>query len=316
MMSSKCLVTGGAGFIGSHIVRALLEEGSDVRVIDNLVTGKRGNLKEVEREIEFMEGDIRNPVDCSKACQDVEVAYHLAALGSVPRSVEDPFTSNDVNVTGTLNILIAARDERVRRVVFSSSSSVYGNTPSQRKHEGMKPNPLSPYAASKLAGEAYCSVFNRNYDIETVVLRYFNVFGPRQDPNSQYAAVIPRFISALERGESPVIYGDGEQTRDFTYVQNVVNANLLASKSRAAIGHVMNIACGDEISVNRLLSGIARRMQCTANPVHFPERAGDIKHSCADIQIAREILNYEPSVTFEIGLDKTVESFRNVAARK
>ncbi len=315
-MSSKCLVTGGAGFIGSHIVRAVLEEGSVVKVIDNLITGKRENLKEVERDIEFMEGDIRNPVDCSKACHDVEVVYHLAALGSVPRSVEDPFTSNEVNVTGTLNILIGARNEGVRRVVFSSSSSVYGNTPSQRKHEGIKPNPLSPYAASKLAGEAYCSVFNRNYDIETVVLRYFNVYGPRQDPNSQYAAVIPRFITALEKGESPVIYGDGEQTRDFTYVQNVVNANLLASKSKAAIGHVMNIACGDEISVNRLLNGIAMRMQCTANPVHLPERAGDIKHSCADIQIAREILNYEPSVTFEIGLDKTVESFRNVAASK
>lgn len=315
-MSLKCLVTGGAGFIGSHIVYALLEEGMQVKVIDNLVTGKRENLGEVERKIEFIEGDIRNPEDCAKACAGVDVIYHLAALGSVPRSVEDPYTSNEVNVTGTLNILIAARNEGAGRVVFSSSSSVYGNADSKFKHEAMKPNPLSPYAASKLAGEAYCAVFNRNYDIETVVLRYFNVFGPRQDPNSQYAAVIPRFISALEKGQSPIIYGDGEQTRDFTFVRNVVNANLLAAKTKAAAGRVMNIACGDEISVNRLLRGIAVRMECEANPTHVPERAGDIKRSCADIQAAREILNYEPTVTFEVGLDKTVESFRKVAVRE
>src|SRR5579862_2206059 len=254
---NRTLVTGGAGFIGSHLVDASLKRGAAVRVLDNFVTGSRDNLAPLAAHIEMLEGDLRDIETCRRACQGIDTVYHLAALGSVPRSVEDPFTTNAANVLGTLNLLAAARDQGVRRLVFSSSSSVYGDTPTLPKHESMRPAPRSPYAVSKLAGEEYCRAFYLTYGLETVVLRYFNVFGPRQSPRSQYAAVIPRFASALLKGESPIIYGDGLQSRDFTYVTNVVQANFRAAEAENAVGMVFNIACGEQITVLQMLRDIA-----------------------------------------------------------
>jgi len=302
------LVTGGAGFIGSHVVEELVEEGQRVRVIDNLSTGKEENIAPCLGEIEFIEGDIRDLELIHRAMEGVGHVFHQAAVPSVPRSVKDPLMTNSANAEGTLNILIAARDVGVKRVVYASSSSVYGDTPTLPKDEGMRPEPRSPYAVSKLAGELYCQVFHQVYGLETVALRYFNVFGPRQDPESQYAAVVPKFITALLRGEPPTIFGDGGQSRDFTYVENVVEANLLAARAPDVAGEVFNIACGERITVNELTRLLAESVGANLKlkPEYGPSRPGDVRHSLADISKAGELLCFEPKVSASEGLAKTV----------
>lgn len=307
------LVTGGAGFIGSHIVDELVRLGESVRVLDNLSTGKRENLANVIGQIEFIEGDIRNLETVCAAMRGVDYVLHQAALPSVQRSIIDPITSHEVNATGTLNVLIAARDSRVRRVVYASSSSVYGDSPILPKHEEMPTNPLSPYAVSKLAGENYCRAFCRVYGVSTVALRYFNVFGPRQDPASQYSAVIPRFIAMMMRGESPTIHGDGRQSRDFTFVVNVVHANLLASKCDRADGQVFNIACGQRYTLLDLYSKLSQMVDTAITPIFSARRPGDVTHSLADISRARQILGYEPLVDWYEGLNRTVTWYRQNA---
>ncbi len=305
----KFLVTGGAGFIGSNLVEGLLLKGHSVRVIDNFSTGKRENLFSFLAKIELVEGDIRSYHIVQEAVDGIDVILHQAALPSVPRSIKDPITSNEVNVVGTLNILQAANDEKVKRIVFASSSSVYGDNPELPKHEGMIPNPLSPYAVSKLAGEKYCGVFSRIYGLETVALRYFNVFGPRQDPNSIYSAVIPRFITAIMNNQSPLIYGDGEQSRDFTYISNVVHANYLAGTVECELGLFANCACHDRITLNELVAMINKILGKNVKPIYKDARQGDIKHSFAAIEKAKEKLGYQPLVRFEDGLQKTIEWF-------
>jgi nucleoside-diphosphate-sugar epimerase len=304
----RYLVTGGAGFIGSHLVETLLKEGHAVRVIDNLDTGSRSNLP--ADRIDFLEGSITDPALLGKAMEGVDFVYHEAARGSVPRSVEDPAGTHDANSTGTLRVLIAARDAGVKRVICASSSSVYGDTPTLPKVESMTPQPKSPYALSKLNLEQYCRMFTEIYGLETVALRYFNVYGPRQNPALQYAAVIPIFISRMLRNEPCVIYGDGEQTRDFTYVADCVKANLLARTSPASRGEAMNIACRDQISVNRLFSLLSELLNYTKPPVYEPARAGDVKHSFADIDRASHLLGYSPAQDLAGGLQKTIEWFR------
>ena len=303
------LVTGGAGFIGSHIAERLVERGDSVVVLDNLSTGKVENLAGCRDRITFIEGDLRDLDIVKSACRGVDYVLHQGALASVPRSIADPIASNEVNLNGTLNVLAAAREARVRRVVYAASSSVYGDTPTLPKQEDMPADPLSPYAVSKYAGELYCQAFVRLYGIETVVLRYFNVFGPRQDPTSQYAAVIPLFISALQRGEAPRVFGDGEQSRDFTYVANVVEANLLACQAPDASGRVINIACGERITINDLIRALQQLLKVDTDPVYDQPRPGDVKHSVADITRARELLGYETVVAFEEGLRRTAEWF-------
>jgi nucleoside-diphosphate-sugar epimerase len=310
---ARYLVTGGAGFIGSHIVDELLHRGERVRVLDNLSTGKRENLAQVIDRIELIEGDIRDLMIVKAAMSDVDYVLHEAALPSVPRSVADPLTTNEVNVSGTLNVLVAAQEAGVKRVVFASSSSVYGDSPSLPKHEEMSTNPLSPYAASKLAGEDYCRAFHQVYGLPTVALRYFNVFGPRQDPNSQYAAVIPKFIVALLRGESPTIYGDGLQSRDFTYVTNVVQANLLACERHEAVGKVMNVACGAQYSLLDLHRELCELTGQRVEPVFAAQRAGDVKHSLASIEQIQRTLGYTPQADWRSGLRWTVDAFMPVS---
>jgi UDP-glucose 4-epimerase len=301
------LVTGGAGFIGSHIVERLVQDGHRVRVLDNLSTGKVANLETMAGQIEMVLGDVGDASTVKRAMEGVHVAFHEAALGSVPRSVEDPISTHRSNVDGTMNVLLAARDAGVRRVVYASSSSVYGETPELPKREEMPPEPLSPYALSKLVGEYYCSVFHRVYGVEAVSLRYFNIFGPRQDPNSQYSAVIPRFLTALIEGRPLVVYGDGRQTRDFTYVENVVEANLLAAEAEGAAGGVFNIACGGRYSLMELLAKLAELTGRQPSPIHEPSRAGDVRDSQASIERTRAGLGYRVSVGFEEGLRRTVE---------
>lgn len=298
------LVTGGAGFIGSNIVEALIKRGDKVRVLDNFATGKRDNLTAWADKIEVVEGDIRSYHLVREAVEGVDFVLHQAALPSVPRSVRDPITSNEVNVSGTLNVLTAARDEKVERVVYASSSSIYGDLETLPKTEDMFPKPLSPYAVSKLAGEKYCNVFSRLYGLKTISLRYFNVFGPRQDPNSQYAAVIPRFIRAIRAGDPITVFGDGEQTRDFTFIENVVHANLLACEDRAEefSGETFNVACGKRVSVNRMIEIIATGLGKEVKPNYAPVRAGDVKHSLANIGKAQQLLGYEVRKQFEQGL--------------
>jgi nucleoside-diphosphate-sugar epimerase len=307
------LVTGGAGFIGSHIVDALVEDGADVRVLDNLVAGRESGFRH-GRYVELIRGDIRDSHTVSQAIRDVEVVFHHAALPSVQGSIEDVGSCHDVNVTGTLNVLTAARDAHVRRVVFASSSAVYGDGPEVPKREAMCPIPLSPYAAAKLTGEHYCRIFYQHYGLETVALRYFNVFGPRQNPKSEYAAVIPRFLTMMLAGEQPVVFGDGEQTRDFVAVQNVVTANLQASRSPAAPGRAYNIGCGVQTSLNQLLGHIAALTGNPARPRHLPWKPGDIRHSVADITAARYDLGYEPRVSIQDGLAMLLEQYRVPAA--
>ena len=309
------LVTGGAGFIGSNIVRALLERGAAVRVFDNLATGRRPNLEDVADRIELIEADLRDAEALPRAVRGVEAIFHQGALPSVPRSVADPLASHDVNATGTLRLLLAAREAGVRRFVYASSSSVYGGTPTLPKAEELPTNPLSPYAISKLAGEQYCRVFARLYGLETVSLRYFNIFGPRQDPASEYAAVIPKFITAMARGESPLINGDGTQSRDFTYVDNAVQANLRAAEAPGVGGEVFNVACGQRFSLLELVGALNWILGTSIEPRFGPPAPGDVKHSQADISRARRLLGYEPAVGFEEGLARAVAWYRDGGRR-
>ncbi len=302
------LVTGGAGFIGSNLVRALLDRGDDVRVLDNFSTGRRENLAGLESEVVLIEGDLRSYERVHAAVRGCELVFHQGALGSVPRSVQDPLTTSAVNVEGTLNVLLAARDEGVRRVVFASSSSVYGNAAELPLRESMAPDPISPYGVAKLAAERYCVSFSRVYEsFETVVLRYFNVFGPRQDPTSQYAAVVPLFITAIASGEPVTIFDDGEQSRDFTFVDNVVAANLRAADADGASGKIFNVSAGKPTSVNELADTIARLLGKPLEKSYFEPRPGDLRNSWADPANARELLGWEPHVGLEDGLRRTIE---------
>jgi UDP-glucose 4-epimerase len=311
---AQYLVTGGAGFIGSALVRALLERGQRVRVVDNFLTGRRENLSEVQNQLELFETDICDLEMLHMAFRGVDYVLHEAALPSVPRSIRDPVTTNRVNVEGTLNVLLAARDAGVRRVVYAASSSAYGDTPTLPKVETMSPRPISPYGVTKLAGELYAQVFTKVYGLETVCLRYFNVFGPRQDPTSPYSGVLSKFITALLRGEPPIVYGDGEQSRDFTYVDNVVEANLLACEKPAAAGKVINIATGSRQTLNHTLALLRKIIDADLSVTYGPPRPGDILHSLADITVARQLLGYEPTISFQDGLRRTVDWYRGNAA--
>jgi len=310
-MGDRVLVTGGAGFIGSHIVARLLDEGFEVRVLDNFASGRRENLADFEGAVDLHETDLRDSDGVTRAVRGCRYVFHEAALGSVPRSVADPAETLDVNVAGTTNVLLACRNEGVERLVYASSSSVYGESTELPKRESMKPEPLSPYALSKLTAEQACGIFGRLYGFTAVSLRYFNVFGPRQDPFSQYAAVIPRFIVSLLEGRPPIIYGDGLQSRDFTFVENVVDANLLAlradpEKLQAARQAVFNASCGERISLLDLAATLRARLGVDIEPVHEPARAGDVRHSQASIDHAREFLGYEPRISFTEGVERTV----------
>lgn len=307
---SKYLVTGGAGFIGSHISEELAKRDHLVRIIDNFLTGKRENIAAFLDKIELIEGDIRDFDTCKQALGDMDYVLHQAALPSVPRSVEDPILTSEINIEGTLNLLIASRDAGIKKFVFASSTSVYGDDPRLPKEEGMEGTPLSPYAVSKVTGENYCQVFSQIYGLSTACLRYFNVFGPRQDPSSQYAAVVPHFITRMLRGESPTIYGDGEQSRDFTYVSNVVDANILAAEAEGVSGEIFNIACGEKASVNSLAEKISEFLGKDIRPVYDEPRPGDIRHSLADISKAGKMLEYEPRVTLGEGLERTVRWYQ------
>ncbi len=307
MTGMKALVTGGAGFIGSNLVNALVERGDEVRVLDNFSTGYRANLEGLD--VEIVEGELRSYERVHAAVRGVEVVYHLGALGSVPRSLQDPLTSNAVNVEGTLNVLLAARDEGVRRVIFSSSTSVYGSSRELPTSESTTPDPISPYGVTKLAAERYCISFGRVYEsFETVVLRYFNVFGPRQSPHSQYAAVVPLFIAAIDLGERITIYGDGEQSRDFTYVGNVVDATIRAADTGGVSGRTFNVAAGSPASVNHVAETIGVILGKPVERQFEPPRAGDIRDSWADISAARELLGYEPRIDLAAGLERTAEA--------
>jgi len=307
---SSYLVTGGAGFIGSHLAQELVRQGHTVRIADNLITGKRQNIEHLP-EIEFLEGDLADPTFADRAVSGMTIVLHQAAIPSVPRSIEDPLSSHHANVDGTLNVLMAARRNGVRRIVYAGSSSVYGDTDILPKREDMPPRPLSPYALQKLVAEEYCRLFTRLYKLETVTIRYFNVFGPRQDPGSPYSGVISLFASALLDGRQPVIYGDGEQTRDFTYVANVVDGVLRACDAPAASGHVFNVATGRRISLNDLLRAMNTALGTNIKARHDAPRAGDVRDSQADISKARSVLGYEPSVKLEDGLRKTLDWFRD-----
>jgi UDP-N-acetylglucosamine/UDP-N-acetyl-alpha-D-glucosaminouronate 4-epimerase len=302
--ASKALVTGGAGFIGSNLARALLQRGDEVRVLDNFSTGYRRNLESLD--VELVEGDLRSYERVATAVNGVEVVFHQGALPSVPRSIQDPLTSTAVNVEGTLNVLLAARDAGVRRIVFASSSSVYGNAPGMPRRESQPVAPLAPYAVSKLAAEQYCMVANRVFGVETVALRYFNVFGEYQDPRSGYAAVIPKFIRLMLDGERPTIFGDGETSRDFTHVENVVEANLAAAVEPAAAGRVMNVAIGRSHTLNDLVRTLRELLDSEIQPDYGPPRSGDVRESLADVSLARELIGYEPSVELEDGLERTI----------
>ena len=307
------LVTGGAGFIGSHLAEELVRRGHRVRVADSLITGKRSNLAHI-RGIDFLEGDLADFAVAQRATEDVDFVLHQAAIPSVPRSVKDPITSNRANVDATLKVLVASRDAGVRRVVFAGSSSAYGNTLTLPKHEDMPERPLSPYALQKVVGEQYLKMFTTLYGLETVSIRYFNVFGPRQDPSSPYSGVISVFATALLEGRSPTIYGDGEQTRDFTYVANVVDGVLRACEAPEAAGEIINVATGGRISLNTLFETMRELIGVDVKPVYVDPRQGDVRDSQADISKARRILGYSPSVSFEEGLRLTVEWYRGAAA--
>ena len=303
------LVTGGAGFIGSHLTEELIRRGERVRVVDSLITGHRKNLAHLSG-IDFLEGDLADLAVARRAVEGVEYVLHQAAIPSVPRSVEDPITSNRANIDSTLNLLVSARDARVKRVVYAGSSSAYGNTPTLPKREEMPPNPLSPYALQKLVGEQYMQLFTSLYGLETVTIRYFNVFGPRQDPSSPYSGVISVFAKALLENKPPTIYGDGEQTRDFTYVANVVDGVLRAVTAPGAAGQVVNVATGSSISLNRLFASMREIVGSRLDVAYGPVRNGDVRDSLADITRARTLLGYEPSVSFEAGLRKTIDWYR------
>jgi UDP-glucose 4-epimerase len=304
------VVTGGGGFIGSHIVEELLHRNQTVRVIDNFSTGRRENVEEFSGDIELIEEDIASTPDLARHLRGADYVIHQAAIPSVPKSIIQPVPSHHANVTGTFNLLLASRDAGVKRVVYASSSSLYGDSITLPKHEGMMPNPLSPYGAQKLFGEMYCQVFTRTYGLETAALRYFNVFGPRQDPSSQYSGVLSLFITAVLQGKQPKIYGDGLQSRDFTYVKNVVEANLLACTVPGVAGEAFNVACGDRITVNSTLQLINKIVGMDVTPIYADPRPGDIKHSQADISKAQSKLGYNPQVNFEEGLRHTIDWYR------
>ena len=308
-MARRCLVTGGAGFIGSHIAAALLARGDRVRIADNLSTGYPHNLA-VNPAAEFLEGDLADPAFASQAAAGMDLVFHQAAIPSVPRSVKDPVASNRANIDGTLNVLMAAREAGVTRVVYAGSSSAYGDTPTLPKHEAMPPNPRSPYALQKLVGEQYCQLFTRLYGLETVTIRYFNVFGPRQDPTSAYSGVISQFAKALLEGRQPTIHGDGGQTRDFTYIANVVDGVLRAADAPAASGEVINVATGHRISLLDLLAAMQQITGTAIDPIFSEARAGDVRDSLADISKAQRLLGYAPAVPFEEGLAATVDWYR------
>jgi UDP-glucose 4-epimerase len=311
-LSGVALVTGGAGFIGSHIAAALVQRGLRVRVVDDFSTGYPENLAEIGGAFDFFKGSVTDSALMRQALNDVEIVFHEAAIPSVPRSVGNPIETHEASVNGTFSLLLAARDANVRRVIFAASSSAYGNQAQSPKREDMRPEPLSPYAVAKLVGEYYCRVFTSAYGLETVSLRYFNVFGPRQDPGSEYSGVISRFLSALQSGGQPTIYGDGEQSRDFTYISNVVDANLRAAESREAVGKVINIANGESATINQVLRAIQKltgREHVTAR--YAPARVGDVRDSLADLSLARSLLGYEPTVGLEEGLRLTIEWWQN-----
>jgi nucleoside-diphosphate-sugar epimerase len=304
------LVTGGAGFIGSNLVKTLLDKGEDVRVLDDLSTGKLPNIKPFLNKIDFIRESLTDYENCLKAVDGIDYILHQAAIPSVPRSVENPIRSNDANVTGTVNLLTAAKEKKIKRVVYAASSSAYGNIEVSPKVETLAPQPRSPYAVSKLAGEYYCRAFYECYGLETVALRYFNVFGPNQDPASQYSAVIPKFITCILRDQQPPVYGDGTQSRDFTYVENNVSANLLACTAPKAAGEMMNIACGENTNLLELIRMINDILGKDVEPEFLGLRSGDVMHSLADISKAREILGYETVVPFKEGLARTIEWYR------
>jgi UDP-glucose 4-epimerase len=305
---SKFLVTGAAGFIGSALTRAILDHGDEVRTFDNLSTGKRENLEDIIDRVDFRHADLCDLAAVREACKGIDFILHEAALPSVPRSVADPISAHESNVTGTLNLLVAARDAGVKRIVFAGSSSAYGDQPTLPKHEGMMPNPISPYAASKVACEMYLQCFYRCYGLETVTIRYFNVFGPRQDANSQYSGVLAKFITMMLKSERPTIFGDGEQSRDFTYIDNVVKGNMLAcfAPAEQVCGKVFNVATGSTITLNQTYALLQKLIGFKGDQIYLPERAGDIKHSYSDITLARSAFGYEPIVNFEEGLRRTI----------
>lgn len=311
-LSGVALVTGGAGFIGSHLAAALKQKGARVRIIDDLSTGYRENLDEIGGDIDFIPGSISDPERLNRALEDVELVFHEAAIPSVPRSVQNPLATHDASVNGTFSLLLAARDRKVRRVIYAASSAAYGDQPDLPKREDMRPAPLSPYAVAKLVGEYYCQVFSQVYDLETVSLRYFNVFGPRQDPSSEYSGVISRFIAALLSGERPIIYGDGEQSRDFTYISNVVAANLAAAEAPQAVGKIINVANGVRVTLNTLLKTLKGLTGLDdVQPRYAEPRKGDVRDSLADISRARTLLNYQPQVGLEEGLGLTIEWWKH-----
>jgi UDP-glucose 4-epimerase len=307
------LVTGGAGFIGSHIAEALARHHNKVRVLDNLSTGHLSNLDSIRDQIEFVEGDLLDARTVEKAVDGVDCVFHQAALASVPRSVKDPLATNAACVTGTLTLLDAARRAGVRRLIYAASSSAYGDQPFSSKRETDLPGPLSPYAVAKLAGEHYCRAFTATYKFETVAIRYFNVFGPRQDPNSPYSAVIPKFITAILAGKQPAIFGDGLQSRDFTYVDNVVHGNLLAADAQDVAGRVFNVACGGSITLLELLRSLNELLGTDVKPIFEKPRPGDVRQSLADISLARKLLDYEPRVGFHEGLKRSIEYYKQLA---
>jgi nucleoside-diphosphate-sugar epimerase len=306
----KFLVTGGAGFIGSNICKRLVSQGCFVRVVDNLITGKKSNLAEVMDKIEFIQADMGDSEVAQSAMKDIDAVLHQGALPSVPRSVDDPAATHKHCVDATFTLLLAARDAGVKRFVYAASSSAYGDTPTLPKVETMPPSPLSPYAVGKLVGEYYCSVFFQVFGLETISLRYFNVFGPQQDPASQYAAAIPAFVAAILKGQPPTIYGDGDQSRDFTYVDNVVDANLLAARAKRTEGEVVNIACGQAVTVNEIIAMINKLLGKNVKPRYVAPRAGDVKHSLADITAAKKLIDFTPSIQFEDGLRKAINWYR------
>lgn len=307
----KFLVTGGAGFIGSNICRKLISQGCFVRVIDNLLTGKKSNLADIIDKIEFIEADMGNPRAIRSAMKGIDIVLHQGALPSVPKSIDNPAATHTHCVDATFAVLLAARDMGIKRLVYAASSSAYGDTPTLPKVETMLTNPLSPYAAAKLAGEYYCSVFYRSFGLETISLRYFNVFGPFQDPTSQYAAAIPAFVTSILRGKPPTIYGDGEQSRDFTYIDNVVEANLRAARAKKTGGEVVNIACGKAVTVNEIIGMINDITGKNVKPIYAPARTGDVKHSLADIALAKKLIGYKPVTLFRQGLEIAIEWYRD-----
>ncbi len=313
MDKTQYLITGGAGFIGSNIAEALLRQGAQVRILDNMATGRESNLQALKvymPKLQVIYGDLRDMETVKTALKGIEVVFHQGALASVSRSISDPVTSLETNIVGTQNVLLAARDQGVRRVVYASSSSVYGNTAVLPKHEEMATTPMSPYAVQKLSAELLCTVFTRIYGLETVALRYFNVFGPRQDPNSEYAAVIPRFLTALLEKRQPIVFGDGEQTRDFTFIENVVQANLLAATAPEAVGQAMNIGCGERISLNNVLAMARELLDIHIEAEYREARQGDVRDSLADITHARKLLGYHPEISFRAGLIRTIQELR------